>query len=556
MIRRPVLAAAAALFLSACASLHPAGDVTLKIIAVNDFHGNLEAPAGDTELPDLKDPTKTVRVKVGGVARMTTMVKQRLAGAPNHIIVAAGDIVGASPLLSSLFHDEPTVEALSDMGLALSSVGNHEFDEGPVELRRMQNGGCHPVDGCQGPQPFKGAGYEYLAANVIDKATGKTLFPPYAIRSFEGIKVGFIGLTTSETPDFVTPTGVAGLTFLDEAQTINALVPQLHAQGVEAIVVLIHEGGYPAKSDPPSPLSNGCPIAGRITEIVPKLDKAVDLVVSGHTHQPYICTIDGRLVTSAWAFSRVATDITVTLSRGTHDVTGVRAENVAIRADAYAEDPAQAALVASFRKLAEPLMNRPVGRLTAAITGNANAAGESALGDLIADSFVATAARETGEPIDLGLMNDGGLRAPLVVKDGGAVAYGDLFAAEPFNNTLVAVTLTGADIAALLDQEFTRPEPYMLQVSQSMSFAWRKGPTGMGAVVPGSIVIGGKPLDPKANYRVATNSFLADGGDGFVAFNKATRRVTAGSDLAALEEWFKTRSPVAPPAGGRISLAP
>ena len=489
-------------------------------------------------------------MKAGGLARMTTLVKQRLAGAPNQIVVAAGDLVGASPLVSSLFHDEPTVEGLSNLGLALSSVGNHEFDEGQVELRRMQNGGCHPVDGCQGPHPFKGAGYEYMAANVIDKATGKTLFPPYAIRSFQGVKVGFIGLTTKETPDFVTPTGVAGLTFLDEADTINALVPQLRAQGVQAMVVLIHEGGYPSKTDP-----NGCPITGRITEIVPKLDKAVDLVISGHTHQPYICTIDGRLVTSAWAFSRMATDITMTLSRKTHDVTGVQGQNLLVRADAYAEDPAQAALVASFRTLAAPLMNRPVGRLSGAITGNANAAGESALGDLIADSFVATAARETGEPVDIGLMNDGGLRAPLLVKDSG-VTFGDLFAAQPFNNTLVAVTLTGAEIQALLDQQFGRPEPYILQVSQSLTFAWRKTPSGMGQVVPGSITIAGKPLDPKARYRVATNSFLADGGDGFTAFTKGMRRVTAGADVAALEEWFKTKSPVNVPAGGRITLAP
>src|SRR5882757_1400013 len=224
------------------AAAQTAAPVELRILAINDFHGNLRPPPGGIRINDPEDKTKKVMVAAGGAEYMATLVKQLREGHNNNIFVAAGDLIGASPFLSAMFHDEPTIESLSMMGLAISSVGNHEFDEGTDELLRMQNGGCHPGDKCQGPHRFLGAKFRYLAASTIVKTTGKPLFPPYEIKQFDGVPVAFIGLTLKNTPNLVSPVGVAGLEFRDEAETVNALIPELKARGVEAIVVLIHEG--------------------------------------------------------------------------------------------------------------------------------------------------------------------------------------------------------------------------------------------------------------------------------------------------------------------------
>ena len=257
-----------------------ASPVELRILAINDFHGYLQPFSGGIGITDPADTTKKIAVAAGGSETMATLVRQLREGHANTIFVAAGDLIGASPLLSAMFHDEPTIESLSMMGLQIASVGNHEFDEGRDELLRMQNGGCHPLDKCRGPHPFLGARFHYLAASTFEKATGKTLFPPYEIREFDGIAVAFIGLTLKGTNEIISPAAAAGLEFRDEADTVNALVPALRARGVEAIVVLIHEGGAPTGD------YNECPgISGPIVDIVKKLNKAVDVVISGHTHR-------------------------------------------------------------------------------------------------------------------------------------------------------------------------------------------------------------------------------------------------------------------------------
>jgi 5'-nucleotidase len=299
--------------------------VDLRILAINDLHGYLRPSAGGIRIVDPDDRTRKIVVPAGGVETMASLVRQLRAQAKNSIFVAAGDLIGASPFLSAMFHDEPTIESMSMMGLELASVGNHEFDEGKDELLRMQNGGCHPVDHCQGPHPFPGAKFHYLAASTVEKSTGKTIFPPYEIRQFEGIPVGFIGLTVKGTQDIVSPAGIAGLEFKDEADTVNARVAELKARGVEAIVVLIHQGGYPSGD------YNECPeIAGPIVDIVRKFDRAVDLVISGHTHQAYICNIDGRLVTSADKYGTIVTAIDLKLDPATRDVISARADNVIV----------------------------------------------------------------------------------------------------------------------------------------------------------------------------------------------------------------------------------
>jgi 5'-nucleotidase len=521
--------------------------VDVRILAINDFHGNLRPPPGGIRIPDPADATKTIAVPAGGAEHMATLIKQLRAGHKNTVFVAAGDLIGASPFLSAMFHDEPTIESLSVMGLAISAVGNHEFDEGAAELLRMQNGGCHPTDGCQGPHRFEGAGFHYLAASTIDTRTGKTILPPYEIRTFDGIPVAFIGLTLRGTPNIVSPAGVAGLQFNDEAETVNALVPELRARGVEAIVVLIHEGGFPTGS------YNECPgISGPIVDIVKKFDKAVDVVISGHTHRAYICDIDGRLVTSADKFGTLVTTIDLKLDPVTRNVVSAKAGNTIV-ADSFAKDPEQTALLEAYDKLATPIASRPAGSITETLSRAPNEAGESALGDIVADAqLAATAAPANGGAV-IAFTNPGGIRTDIPSKETGAVSYADVFASQPFRNQLVTLTLTGTQIKAMLEQQWLDPKrPRILQVSKGFSYAWDEARPYGDRVAEGRMSLNGQRIDPAMSYRVTVNNYLAVGGDGFTALKEATTPQIGIYDVDALYAYFQMNSPVSPAQPGRI----
>jgi 5'-nucleotidase len=525
--------------------------VDLRILAINDFHGNLQPPPGGIRIADPDDKTKTVAVPAGGAEQMASLVKQLREGHDNNIFVAAGDLIGASPLLSAMFHDEPTIESLSMMGLEIASVGNHEFDEGKDELLRMQNGGCHPIDKCRGPHPFAGAKFHYLAASTFDKATGKTILPPYEIREFDGVAVAFIGLTLKGTPDIVSPDGVEGLEFRDEADTVNALVPELKAQGVRAIVVLIHEGGLPTGD------YNECPgISGPIVDIVKKLDSAVGVVISGHTHRAYVCDIDGRLVTSGDKFGTLVTAIDLKLDRSTREITSAKANNVIVRSNGYAKDPEQTALIEAYDRLAAPIAGRPAGSIKQTLSRTPNDAGESVLGDIIADAQLnATSPAANGGAV-IALTNPGGIRTDIVKKEDGSATYADLFASQPFRNQLVTLTLTGAQIKDALEQQWTDPNrPRILQVSKGFSYAW-DGTKPFGAhVIAISMSLNGKRIDPTANYRVTVNNYLSVGGDGFAALKQGSSQQFGVYDVDALYGYFQANSPIAPAKAGRITKA-
>lgn len=523
-----------------------AATVKVQILAINDFHGNLKPPLDGIRIQDPATPGKRINIAAGGAEYLATQVALLRARNANHVFVAAGDLIGASPLLSALFHDEPTVEALSLMGLEASAVGNHEFDKGATELLRMQRGGCSPVAGCKGPKPFKGAGYQYLAASTVVEATGQTLLPAYHVKTFEGVPVAFIGLTLKGTPNIVVPAGVAGLRFDDEAETVNRLVPGLRTQGIEAIVVLIHEGGIPVGD------YNECPgISGPIVDIVKKLDKAVDLVISGHTHRAYNCRIDGRLVTSGDKYGTIVTAIDLVLDRQTRDVVSAQAENHIVRNATLAKAPEQTALIAQYERLAGPLTQRVVGRIAAALPRDSNPAGETALGQVVADAQLA-ATRDVGAQI--ALMNPGGIRAALALPADGLLRYEDLFSVQPFYNNLVTMTLTGAQILQLLEQQWTgQVSARLLQVSQGFAYTWDAArPLGK-RLVPGSVTLDRKPLDPAASYRVTVNSFLAGGGDSFPALKAGTDRRTGMMDVDALERYVQANPTLAPGKLDRIA---
>lgn len=534
--------------IAAAADLHP---LEVKLLAINDFHGNLKSPGG-IKIKDPADPTKTISVPAGGSEAMATLVKEKRASAKHSVFVAAGDLIGASPLLSALFADEPTIESLSAMGLEVSAVGNHEFDKGVTELLRKQNGGCQSDKACLALHPFVGAKFKYLAASTTYKDSGKTIFPAYEIKTFEGISIAFVGLALKGTPDIVLPSGVAGVEFHDEAATVNALIPELKAKGIESVVVLIHEGGFPTGD------YDECPgISGPIVDIVKKLDPAVKVVVSGHTHKAYNCAIDGKLVTSGDKFGTIVTDIDLKIDHQTRQIVEAKAHNVIVRTDTYAKDPEQTALIAAYEKVAGPLIERPVGKIAATLPKAEAPSGEIALGDIIADAqLAATKAADKGAAV-IAVTNPGGIRADLVKKrEDGTVTYGDIFAVQPFSNNLVTLTLTGEELDTMLEQQWlNQPKPRILQISKGFSYTWSDAKPAGEKVDIASITLDGKPIDPKASYRVTVNNFLADGGDGFKVFRKAKDQLPGIFDVDALEDYLKTAGLIEAPKLDRIVKA-
>ena len=565
----------------------PAAQLTVKLIAINDFHGYLE-PSETFPLADPADRSKKLSVPVGGAAYLATAITRLRSANPRNAVVGAGDMVGASPLGSAIFHDEPAIQALNAIGLEYTSVGNHEFDEGKAELLRKQRGGCRPggtigVDTCLIDRTFSGAKYRYLAANVIDEATGKTLFPPYAIKYFDagdGKRVGiaFIGVVLQGTPVVTTAFGVRGLHFLDEAATINALLPAIYAQGVHAVVVLIHQGiATTVEYNDPS-----CAGAdGDLLPILDKLDRSIRLVLSGHTHHAYLCA-NGQgtnnphvFYTSAGKYGQVVSDINVSLDIATDTIANIsarnelvvndRAANPIARTDpALAPNPAIAALVRRYETATAPVADRVIGHITADILHdgyevNRGDSGESAIGDVIADARLAAANAPPQVPA-IGIVNGGGIRSslmytsPAVPKKPGDVTVGEAYNVEPFGDLLSTETLTGTQLITLLDEQWIgKTDIELLGISQNLSYTWDASkPDGASKLVPESVRFNGKPLDLAASYRVTIDDFLAAGGDGYTVLLQGTQKTPGPIDLEALDAYITAHSPLAPPPLNRI----
>lgn len=539
--------------------------VEVQILSLNDFHGNLEPPAGSSG--------RVGATLAGGAEYLATHVANLEQANRNTIVVAAGDLIGATPLLSAAFHDEPTIEAMNQIGLDLSSVGNHEFDEGSTELLRMQNGGCHPVDGCADGTGFDGADFQYLSANVVQESNGEPLFPAYSIENFHGARVAFIGMTLEGTPTIVSPSGVAGLDFLDEADTVNALVPELTRRGVEAIVVLVHEGGQPNTAANETTI-NQCPgVSGPIVDITNRLDDEVDLIISGHTHQPYNCVIDGKPVTSAFSFGRLVTDIDMRVDRSTGDVVtnGITVNNRIITRDVPL-NPGLTELIAHYLEVVAPIRDRPIGNITADIVQTNDDSREQPMGNAIADAqLAATAGADVGQAV-VAFMNPGGVRAGLtyasssVGEGDGVVTFGEAFTVQPFGNSLVTMTLTGAQIETVLEQQFCGVNDTAFRVllpSAGFHYTWDASQAALidpgctGDVVSG-ITLNGQPLVAGTSYRVTVNSFLADGGDGFSGLLAGTDRLGGEVDTDAFEAYLTANTPpgLSPPPTDRIDVVP
>ncbi len=531
----------------------PPKPVEVQLLAINDFHGHFDPTLSGT-ITRTGDPAD--RVPAGGAAYLAAHIRNLRRRNKNTVFVAAGDLVGGSPLLSSLFHDEPTIELMNRLGLFVSAVGNHEFDEGQAELRRMQRGGCHPQDGCRDGNGFAGAKFRYLAANVVKKRTGKRFFPPFAIRKIGGVKIGFIGMTTKATPSFLSPSAAAGLRFRGEALTANHYARILKKRGVNAIVVLLHEGGFAIRPDV-SP--NGCPgLSGPIKDIVKHTTRDVDLFLTGHTHVAYNCIVDGRHVTSAGSYGRLITKVEMQIGRRSGEVQHVDTRNWVVGQD-VPPAPDISTLINHYTRFAAPLRDRLVGRLARRAGRTKDPSGEMKMGNLVADAQRAA----TGATV--AFVNPGVVRAGLPA---GTITYGRAFTTQPFGTTLVTLTMAGSQIHEMLRQQWCgRSAPNILQPSANVHYSWSRATAKQMlnrscAAAPDPIIdltINGVPMEPNAAYRVTVNSSLANGGDRFSVIHGANDPTDGDADADALADYLEPTlqtAPLEPPARDRITLVP
>ncbi len=555
-----VLTLLSAVTLTPVAAAGKPASVTVQILAVNDFHGALD--------PSLTKPNNTTDQSLwyyrGGAEYLANFVNTAAATNNNTIKISAGDMIGASPLISAAFHDEPTVMAFNLMGFDFNVTGNHEYDEGWHELLRMQNGGCHPTDGCYAGVPvFPGASFEYLAGNVVRLDNGQTLFPAYAVRQYDDVKVGIIGIALESTPTIVVPAGVAGLEFQAEVDTINKYVKLLKdTEDLKAIVVVLHDGATAG------PTINSCNLSDPFfANVVMKIDPEVDALITGHSHNAYNCQVqvkknyDPMLVTSAGYNGRYLTDIDLTIAATNDQVIAKTANNIPVETPYLTAtvDPAMKALLDQYRVAIAPIANAVVGSITADIKRNSvDSTAESALGDVIADAqLAATAPADAGNAV-VAMTNPGGIRTDLLynqISGGelpGQVTYAEAFAVQPFSNTLVTMSLTGAQLKTVLEQQATAAKT--LQISASLTYTWTKS-APVGSKVS-NLKINNVDVDPAATYRVTVNNFLAGGGDGFTSLLAGTDLFTGGVDLDAFVAYITAHSPVAPGPQNRITVLP
>jgi 5'-nucleotidase len=527
--------------------------VDVKLIAFNDFHGNLKTPNLRVPVPDATQSIGFRLEPAGGIEQFAALVRSLREKNANHVVVSAGDMVGATPLLSAFFRDEPTIEAMNLVGVDIHAVGNHEFDYGAKHLKRLRAGGCAEDKdgrpGCGGREPYAGSRFPFLAANVVENATGQTLFPAYVIREFDGVKVAFIGVTLHGTPAIVRPGGTTGLAFKAEEDTVNKLVPEIKAKGVAAIVVVMHEGGVQGAG---GGIDDCKEFSGKGKEVVEKFDPAVDVVLSAHTHRYYVCDVNGKLMTSAGSYGTLVTEIDLKIDRVSGRIVSKKAQNLVVDPKGP-KDVALTSLVEKYSRLAEPLENRVVAKVNREITLVMNQAGESTMGNLIADAHLFSAAAPDKGGAVIAFNNPGSLRSTIIPAADGSVKYGELFKTQPFQNDLISMNLTGKQLKALLEQQFDGDRARLMGVSTGFSYAWDAAKPRGEKVIASSMKLNGTPVSPELQYRVVANSFIAGGSEGMTVFREGTERQVGVLDLEALVAYLGANSPYSPPPLGRIA---
>ena len=538
----------------------------IQILALNDFHGQLREPDSTSS------GGRIGATAAGGAEYLASYVRDLRATNPNTLFVSAGDLIGATPLVSAIFHDEPTIEAMNLIGLDYNGVGNHEFDEGAAELTRMQDGGCHPVEGCFAVDGFDGSDFPFLAANVTYKDSGDTIFAPYAIHEFPGVNVAIVGMTLEGTPSIVTAEATADIDFHDEADSVNALIPELKEQGIETIIVLLHEGGSVTSPGLNETTIDQCNVnvggSSAIVDVMTRLDPEIDLVVTGHTNWGINCPDfqgTGIMMTGAASVGRLVTDIDLTVSRASKEVVSATIDNVIVKRNEKPKAADLTALINKYGEIAAPIENEVIGTASAALTRSQPLhGGESSLGDIIADAQLwATSGADwpaaNGAPAVLSFMNSGGIRADI---NSGPITYGEAFSVQPFANVLVTMDMTGQDIKDLIEQQFNGGNG-ILQIPAALTYTR----TGNGVLnsdgidtpagdTASNIKVNGVDLNLAATYRVTVNNFLADGGDSYSVFKRGTNRYVGEIDLEAFRRYIEDVETVDPGPLNRITYVP
>jgi 5'-nucleotidase len=544
---------------------------SLRLLAFNDFHGHLEKGDNALFLPNPQSTTATFRVAAGGAEFLAGKLSELRAGNTNTLVISSGDAIGGSPLASAFFRDEPAIELMNLMKVDINVVGNHEFDKGLRELNRIVGGGCSldtsdpSLSSCaSSTRSYAGAKFNFLAANVVG-TDSKPVLSPYVIKTVGTQKVAFIGVVTRTTPTIVSPAGVTGLSFLDEATTINRYVTELKTQGIKAIVAVVHEGGQTDSTWNDTTCANA---RGEIFNIADKLDKEVDIVLSGHTHQGYNCVRNGMRVMQSFSFGRGIAQLDMQITAdGNIDPASIKAVNVPVVNNnntttavisAYpvaTPDAAAKRLVDEYVALAAPKANRDVGQISATVDRTASTGGDHAAGRLIADAQLAATASASKGSATIAFMNPGGVRADFTCAAGPCiVSFGQAFTVQPFANSLVVMNLTGQQIKDLLEQQWTgtnATRARILQPSSSLTYTWDNGIAAGNRVT--NIRVNGNPINLTTSYRVTVNSFLADGGDGFSTLIAGTNRLGGAQDIDALIEYLAANRPYAPITTARIT---
>jgi 2',3'-cyclic-nucleotide 2'-phosphodiesterase (5'-nucleotidase family) len=547
-------------------SNHHPNKVSVQLVSFNDYHGHLEEDSGSDGSVAFENKT----IEANGAGYLARHLQNLRRGQDHSLTVAAGDLIGGSTFVSGVFHDEPSIETLNKMKLDVSGVGNHEFDEGVTELKRIQKGGCHPTDGCFQKDAagndirYPGAKFQYLAANVVNEKTKKTVLPRWSIKRFGKVKVGFIGMTLEGTDSLVSPSGVAGYDFRDEVRSANKAARKLQRKkGVRAIVVLLHEGGVQDGGS----YSSCVGMSGPIVDIAERMTSKVDAIITGHTHQPYVCNIPDpkgkrRLVTSAMSYGRIITETNFKINVRTGDV--IRRSEQAVNHIVTRDVPqnrAVRAIVDKWVGLAAGPGNRVVGSIAEDIKRTSNRGVESSLPNLIADAQKAS----TGAQV--AFMNPGGVRADLLVANSpageaaGQITYREAYNVQPFSNILQTFDMTGAQIDQLLEQQWIAGRPggrdvLRLGISNGFTYSWSDSAPFGNKVDPASIKINGVVVSPTATYRVTANNFMADGGDSYTALVNGAPRTGGKVDLDALIDYMGANPGLTAPPAARSTQLP
>lgn len=475
----------------------------IQLLGINDFHGQLNV-------------TRLVNGRPAGRADyLAAYLRKRAAENENTLLLHAGDMIGASPPVSALLRDEPTIEFLNRMGFDIGTIGNHEFDRGSDELLRLLTGSSPSA-----VKDYSGSQFPWIAANVINQKSGKPFLPPYKIINISGIPIGFIGVIMRETPAITAPDSVKDLIFTDEAEAINKYARELQKQGVRAIVVLAH---VPGESRP-----NGQQASGQLIDLAHLVGDEVDVIFGGHSHTYLNSVVDGKLLVQAYSYGTAFSDVDIEIDPQTKNIVRKHAEIVTVYQDRIEPASDITRIIDRYEKKVESAVNRYIGTAAIPITAEQNISGESALGNLIADS------QRSAMNTDFAFTNPEGIRADI---DAGRVTWGNLFGVLPFSNLLVKMDLTGSQIREVLNQQWQPNITRILQIS-GITYTWDdsrpKGEKVIDIYLPD-----GAKLEPAKIYSVTVNTYLANGGDNFTVFLNGINRVTGPNDIDALEKYIQ-----------------